>query len=309
MKILVTPRSFGKTDPSLFQRLRDAGLEIVRNETGAVLDEESMCRLIAPCAGVILGVDPLGKKVLDNAPLLKAVSRYGVGLDNVDLQECAKRGITVSRTLGAIENAVADYAFSLILGVARRTCLIDRRCRANDWKKITSLDVFGKTLGVIGLGAVGKCVARRAKGFEMRILAHDIAWDAEFASKYDVIPRNVDDICREADIITLHCSLNEQTRHLIDARRIELMKKTAILINTARGGIVDDDALLEALCDNRIYGAGLDVFEREPPANRAWLELDNVILGSHCSSSTKDAVERMGNMALENLFRDLHISQ
>lgn len=307
MKVLVTPRSFGKTDPSLFNRLAEAGLEVVRNENGGILDEEAIIALIGDCEGVILGVDPFNKKVIDAAPKLKVISRYGVGLDNVDLQECARRGIKVTRTLGAIENAVADYAFALMLGVARRVCLIDRRCRENDWKKITSLDVYGKTLGIIGLGAVGKCVARRAKAFEMRILGHDINWDKVFASEYGIVRSSLEEIFATADFITLHCSLTDETRHLVNSERLSTMKRSAILINTARGRLVDDAALLLALQEERIYGAGLDVFDHEPPEDPAWRSLDNVILGSHCASSTKGAVERMGNLAVDNLFQALNI--
>lgn len=159
-KVLVTPRSFGKNDPTLFDQLKAGGFEVVRNDTGAILSEETICRMIADCDAVILGVDPCNKNVLDHAPKLKAIARYGVGLDNIDLEECKKRGISVTRTVGANSNAVADFAFGLMLAVARKIVLIDNKCRKQDWSKNTGIDVFGKTLGIIGLGAVGKCVAR-----------------------------------------------------------------------------------------------------------------------------------------------------
>lgn len=308
MKVLVTPRSFGKTDPGLFTRLAVAGLEIVRNETGAILNQESMCRLIAPCSGVILGVDPLGAEVLAHAPLLKAISKYGVGLDNIDLEACKKRGIKVSRAVGANSDAVADYAFALMLAVARRVVQIDRRCHERDWSKVTTSDVYGKTLGIIGLGAIGQRVARRARGFEMRILAADPHWNAEFASQLGVARADIDKICAEADFITLHCNLDENSKNIIGARELGLMKKSAILVNTSRGGLIDEAALLDALKNERIYGAGLDVFENEPPENPEWYELNNLVMGSHCSASTKNAVERMGSMAVDNLLRDLELA-
>lgn len=308
MKVLITPRSFGKTDSGLFERLEKAGLELVRNETGAILSQDAMCELIEPCEGVILGVDPLDAQVLEHAPRLRAVSKYGVGVDNIDLAECERRGIRVSRTVGANSNAVADYAMALMLGVARRVCEIDRLCRKRDWSKITSLDMFGKTLGIIGLGAIGKCVCRRARGFEIRILAHDTHWDSEFASQYDVVRANPDKICREADFISLHCVLNDETRQIINRQRIGMMKETAIIVNTARGELIEEDALLDALKNKRIYGAGIDVFCQEPPQNPEWYELDNIILGSHCSSSSKGATEMMGALAVDNLLRDLGIS-
>lgn len=305
MKVLITPRSFGKANPELFTRLEKAGLDIVRNNTGHILDEKSMCELIAPCAGVILGVDPMNASVLAHAPGLRAISKYGVGLDNIDLEACKKRGIKVSRTVGANSNAVADYAFALMLGVARRLCLIDRHCREKDWQKITSIDVYGKTLGIVGLGAIGKCLARRARGFEMRIMACDTHWDDEFAASLGIARASIDEICGQADFISLHCLLNEETKGIINEARLGMMKKNAILINTARGGLVDEDALLRALEENRIYGAGLDVFEHEPPRNPQWYRLDNLIMGSHCSSSTLGATELMGSMAVDNLLRDL----
>lgn len=307
MKVLVTPRSFGKENPDLFLRLERAGLEVIRNDTGATLDEEQMLRLLPPCEGIIVGIDPLNKKVLDAAPNLRAIGKYGVGLDNIDLEECGRRGIKVSRTVGANSEAVADYAMALMLGVARRIAYIDRRCREKDWSKITSIDMYGKTLGIIGLGAIGKCVARRAQGFEMRILAADEIWDNEFAAKYDVTRADADRICAEADFITLHCNLTDKTRNVISADRIALMKNTAVLVNTARGALIDEDALLRALENNWIWGAGLDVFEHEPPENPAWYKLNNLIMGSHCSASTRGAVEMMGSMAVSNLLSDLGI--
>lgn len=142
--------------------------------------------------------------------------------------------------------------------------LIDRRCRRKDWSKITSLDLYGKTLGIVGLGAVGRCVVRRARGFAMKILAHDIVWDAAWAAENGVERADLDRICREADCITLHTALTDATRNCINAARLASMKPTAILVNTARGGLVDEAALLDALRENRIYGAGLDVLPRNP---------------------------------------------
>jgi D-3-phosphoglycerate dehydrogenase len=308
VKVLVTPRSFGKTNPALFERLREAGLRIVRNDTGGILSAAQMREKIADCAGVILGVDPLNAEVLSAAPFLRAVARYGVGLDNVDLAVCETRGIAVSRTAGANSDAVADYAFALMLAVARRTTLIDRQCRKKDWRKITGIDMYGKILGIIGFGAVGKRVAKRARGFSMRVLAHDPVFDAQAAAELGAESADVDAICREADFITLHTALNDATRNLINARRLAAMKTTAVLVNTARGGLVDEAALLAALREGRIYGAGLDVFEEEPPLDQGWYSLDNVALGSHCAASTNGATETMGTMAVDNLLRDLGLA-
>jgi len=309
VKILVTPRSFGKTNPELFDRLTQAGLEVVRNDTGGILSADQMREKLAGCQGVILGVDPMSADVLAAAPELRAIAKYGVGLDNIDLEACKQRGIAVSRTVGANSNAVADYALTLMLMVARKAGLIDRRCREKDWGKITSIDLYGKTLGIVGLGAIGRCVVKRAQGFGMKILGHDIAWDEAWASAEGVERADMDRICHEADFITLHTVLTDETRNCISAGRIAMMKKTAVIINTARGGLIDETALLTALQEGRIYGAGLDVFEQEPPADPAWYALDNLVMGSHCSSSTAGATETMGRMAVDNLLRDLGLSR
>ncbi|MBQ3059292.1 MAG: phosphoglycerate dehydrogenase [Desulfovibrio sp.] len=307
MKVLVTPRSFGKNNPELFQRLNDAGLTVERNTSGGILSREAMMEKLADCDGLILGVDPLDAEVLSAAPHLRAVAKYGVGLDNVDLDVCRSRGIAVSRTTGANSEAVADYAFTLMLTVARKALLIAQRCRQRDWSKITSIDLYGKTLGIMGLGAIGRCVARRARGFDMKILAHDVCWDAAYAAEMGIERADLDRICREADVITLHAALTPDSRHCINAARIDLMKSTAILVNTARGELVDEAALLSALREGHIYGAGLDVFEQEPPTDPAWYTLDNLVMGSHCSSSTAGATASMGHMAVDNLLRDLGI--
>lgn len=298
MKILVTPRSFGKTNPELFEQLEGLGFTIVRNDTGAILSEEAICEKIADCDAVILGVDPCGRKVLEHARNLKAIARYGVGLDNVDLKTCEERGIKVSRTVGANSNAVADFAFALMLGVARKVPLIDRRCRAGDWGKNTGIDVFGKRIGIIGLGAVGKCMARRALGFDMKILATDPVFDEEFVSHYGISKSNIDEICSSCDFITLHTVLNDKTRNIINRQRIGMMKTNTVLINTARGGLIDEAALLNALKKKAIYGAGIDVFASEPPAEKDWFNLDNIILSSHTSSSTEGTTKLMGEMCV-----------
>jgi len=305
MKVLATPRSFGKNNPELFDILRDAGLDVVRNDTGGILSADRMCEKLADCDGLIVGVDPVDATVLAAAPRLRAIAKYGVGLDNIDLAACEARGIKVSRTVGANAEAVADYAMALLLAVARKTVLIDQHCRQGDWKKITTRDVTGGTIGILGLGAIGRNVAQRAQGFGMKVLGHDIVWDDAWASENHVKRAGLERIFREADFISLHTSLDDSTRHLVDAPRLALMKPTAILINTARGELVDGPALLEALEQKRIYGAGLDVFEQEPPQDARWYALDNLVMGSHCSSSTSGAVVTMGHMAVSNLLRDL----
>ena len=304
-KVLVTPRSYGKGYPELFEMLEKAGLEVVRNDTGGILTKEQMMEKIADCAGVIVGVDPMDADVLAAASNLRAIAKYGVGVDNIDLDEAKARKIKVSRTVGANSEAVADYAMALMLALSRKVLPIDKKCRAGDWSKISTIDVSRKTVGIFGLGAIGKNVAKRCQGFSMRVLAYDVYWDAEYAKNNDIAYAEPETIFREADFISLHLPLLPETRNFVGKEQIGWMKPTAILVNTARGGLIDDDALLDALAEGRIYGAGLDAFSQEPPKDERWYQLDNVVLGSHCAASTAGATENMGRMATENLLRDL----
>lgn len=305
MKVLVTPRSFGKSDDTPWDLLAAAGLEVVKNETGGILDKKTMIRLLADCEGLILGVDPVDSQVIAAAPRLRAISKYGVGVDNIDLAACEARGVKVSKAVGSNTAAVADYAFALMMAVARKILPIDAACRRGDWSKTTAIDVGGKTLGLVGLGAIGRAVARRAGGFEMKVLGYDVFWDEVSASACGVEKASLERIYREADFISLHVPLTEETAHMIGERELAMMKPTAVLINTARGGLVDEDALLSALKAGRIWGAGIDAFSQEPPENRDWYGLDNLVMGSHTAASTTGAVARMGLMAAENLIRDL----
>ena len=305
VKSLTTPRSYGRNMPELFEQLEAAGYEVVRNSTGGILEKEQMKALIADCSGIIVGVDPLDAEVLSCAPRLRAIAKYGVGVDNIDLDYCKAHGIKVSRTVGANSEAVADYAMTLIMAVARKAVMIDRKCRGRDWSKISTRDVFGATLGLFGLGAIGKHVAKRAQGFGMKVLAFDPYWPEEYARENNIIRADAETIFREADFISLHLPLMESTRNFVGEKEIAMMKRDAVIINTARGGLIDEAALLRALKEGRIYGAGIDAFAQEPPEDPAWFELDNVVIGSHCAASTTGATRNMGRMATQNILRDL----
>ena len=301
-KILVTPRSFAQYSDAPYQNLEKAGIEVVRNPVGGILDKEQMLTHIKGMDGIIVGVDPLDKDVLA-AGNLKVVSKYGVGTDNIDLDYCRENGISVEKTLGANSNAVADYTFALMLAVARKVVEIDRGCRAGDWGKKVAADVFGKTIGVLGLGAIGRGVVARAKGFSMKVLGYDIFRDDEYMTSNGVQFAGIDEMLAECDFISLHMPLTKETKHLINAGNLAKAKKSLVIINTARGGIINEDDLYNALKDGTILGAGVDVFEHEPAKESKLLELDNVVVGSHCAGSSAGAVEAMSEMAADNLIR------
>ncbi|MDR1801061.1 MAG: phosphoglycerate dehydrogenase [Lachnospiraceae bacterium] len=304
-KILATPRSFGKTDTTPIKLLEDAGYEVVLNPVGRILTEEEMIEYIADVSGIIVGVDPLSSSVMASANKLKAISKYGVGTDNIDLDEAKRLGIPVSITKGANANAVADFAFTLMCACARKVTEIDAKCHNKDWGKVTTADIYGKKLGILGLGAVGKGLAKRAGGFEMEILAYDVYWDDDFAKERGIKYAEPEKIYKECDFISVHMPLTKETQNWIGDKEFQLMKPTAILINTARGGIIDEDSLAKALHEKTIYAAGIDTFSNEPPANEQLYKLPNLIMGSHCAASTQGAVSAMGMMAAENLLQSL----
>ncbi|MFB9278403.1 phosphoglycerate dehydrogenase [Cohnella cellulosilytica] len=300
-KIVVTPRSFARHSREPLDMLKRQGYEVVLNPFGRIMTKEEIGGLIADADAVIVGVDPLDREVLEKAERLKVISKYGIGTDNIDTSFAQERGIAVSVAAGANTDAVADYTFALMLAAARKLTVIDQECRKRNWTKLTTLDVCHRTLGLLGMGNIGKAVARRAAGFDMKIIAFDTIRDPAFAEANGIAyAERIEDVLRTADFISLHLPLNERTRHMIGRAQFAMMKPTAVLVNTARGGLIDEEALYETLKAEAIWGAGVDVFEEEPPGNAALLELDNLIIGSHCAASTVSAVDNMGLIASRN---------
>lgn len=301
-KVLITPRSFGKTSNVPFEMLEKYGYETIKNDTGKNYTEDELLRVIEDVDGLIAGLDPITRKVLEKGKNLKVVSKYGVGLDNIDLQAARELGIKVTYTPGANNESVADFAFALMLAISRRVNELDEIVRSNKWEKRIGTEVYGKTIGIIGTGAIGKGFAKRASGFNMEILAYDLYPDEEFAGKIGMKYVDKKTLLERSDFITLHVPLTKEMHHFIDSEELSIMKDSAILINTSRGGIVNEDALYNALKNKKIAGAALDVFETEPPTNNKLLELNNIILSPHCGASTVDATNRMGVMAAEGLI-------
>ena len=304
-KILITPRSFGNTYPAAFDELSAAGYGLIKNQTGQLFSKEMMIEHIACASGIIVGIDPLDRDVICAAPLLRAISKYGVGLDNIDVAFAKANGISVSTTQGANAMSVADYTLALILACARKIPYIDRQCHDKDWRKVISLDVYGKTIGIVGLGAIGKGVAKRAAGFDMKLLAYDPAWNGSYAESNGIQFASYSHILEEADFITLHLPLTDETRYMVNAESFALMKRSAILINTSRGELVNEADLIEALKTGEIYAAGIDTFEKEPPDNDELYKLDNLVMGSHCAASSVEASKQMTIMATRNIINSL----
>jgi len=308
-KILITPRSFAKTNEEPKRILKNAGYELICNPYGKILTKEQMIKEIRDVVGVIIGVDPLDADVLQAAPQLRAIAKYGFGTDNIDLKTADRLGVPVSITRNANSEAVADYAFALMMACARKVTIINDMCHQKDWSKIVTGDIYGKTLGIVGLGAIGKAVARRARGFDMEVLAYDIFWDEAFVNDNNIKKASLQEIYQNCDYISLHMPLTESTRGMLDENAFSQMKHGTVLINTARGGLINEGALIQALKDGVLAGAGIDAFEEEPPKNEEIYLLDNLIMGSHCAASTHGASEKMSMMAVQNLLRDLDATE
>jgi glyoxylate reductase len=250
--------------------------------------------------------ETIDERTLVLLPALRLVANYGVGYDRVDVAACTARGVTVTNTPGVVDAATADLAFALVLAVRRRVVEADALLRAAQWPsgvdRFLADDVAGATIGVVGLGGIGRRVARRARAFDMRVLYSKLRrLPVEEETALEVEYRALDDLLAEADIVSLHAPLNESTRHLIDERRLSLLRPDACLINTARGGLVDEEALVTALREGRIR-AGIDVFSTEPAVPAALLELSNVVLTPHIGSATYATRAAMTRVMVDNIL-------
>ncbi len=298
---------FLRSGDEVDRRLRDAGFEPVYNPWTGKRTEEEMIHLLRGIDGAIVSTDPFTARVLAAAPQLKAICRTGVGYDTIDVPAATARGILVATTPGVNRHAVADLTLALILCCARRLVENLAEVRRGGWKRHEGVDLAGKTLGIVGLGTIGKEVAQRAEAFGMRLLAFDLVQDVRFADRHAVAYVALEEVLLQSDFVSLHLFLSPASRHLINAERLALMKRTAFLINTARGGLVDTAALCRALTEQRIAGAALDVVEDEPlPADSPLRAFDTVYLCPHVGGSTADARRRSGAMAAENLIRALN---
>jgi D-3-phosphoglycerate dehydrogenase len=263
------------------------------------IGEHELAELVRDCSGVVLGGNRFGREAIMMAKGLKVISRHGVGVDNVDLEAATERGIVVTYTPGANADSVAEHTFALLLGLVRRVSLADRSIRDGGWgsSEFMGFELIGKTLGIIGLGAIGSRVAKRGRAFEMNIMVYDPYVDQGSASALGAKLVDLETLLRGSDVVSLHASLTKETRHILTARELGMMRRTAILINAARGQLVDEEALIQALKEGVISGAGLDAFQQEPlPADHPLLKLHNVLLTPHVAAFTQEALARGDKM-------------
>ncbi len=300
-RLLVTPTSYGKNDPRLKTQLEEQVGEVIYNPTGKPLISAELAQLLPGIDGYIAGLDGIDAQALQAADRLKVIARYGVGVDKVDLVAAREKGIVVTNTPGANSVSVAELALGLMLALARQIPVAVDAVHQGKWPRYSGLSLEGKTIGILGLGASGKQLARRLAGFDCRVLAHDPFADAAFARDNHVELAELNKVVEEADFISLHLPLLPETRGMVNDAFLNRMKKGAFLINTSRGEVLDEEALLRALQSGHLKGAGLDAFAVEPPdPKNPLLALPQVIATPHLGAQTDGATSNMGWFALRD---------
>lgn len=300
--LLAVPQAHPVIEPVL-ERLRAAGCELVRNRSGRKLSEQELIESLPGVFGTIAGVEPYNERVFAAAPELKVVARMGVGYDLIDVAAATRHGVAIAMAFGTNHEAVADHAFALIAGLGNRLLAFHHQVLAGEWGGRFQPGLWRATVGIIGLGRIGRALARRCRGFDMRILAYDIVPDPGYAAAHAIELVDLETLFRDADFVSVNAPLTPESCKIVGREHLALMKPTAFVINTARGGLVDEAALSEALAAGKIAGAGLDVFEVEPPPQDSPLrQMDNVLLTPHCAGGSIEAMVAMANRAVDNIL-------
>jgi D-3-phosphoglycerate dehydrogenase len=302
MKILLTTTSFQDTPGGHHDLLKQTGWEIITAR--GPLNEADTLALVGDVDGYICGDDAITRQVLEKArPKLKVLSKYGIGVDKIDVKSCTEFGIPLLFTPGVNHTTVAEHTFLLLLALEKNLLFHTDSTRAGGWKRKTGHELFEKTLGIIGLGRVGKEVAIRARAFGMNVLSMSRHWDENFAAQYRIKPvTSLDEIYAQSDYISLHTNLTPETRELINTRNISRMKRGVVIVNCARGEVVNTSDLIVALKSGQVAGYGADVLDQEPPpTDYPLLKLPNVIITPHIGSRTYESVVRQATCAVKNL--------
>ena len=304
-RILVTPRSLTKDGDPALDLLKAAGHEVVFSTPGKQPDEEELLKIVPGCVGWLAGVEKITPRVLEAARGLKAISRNGTGVDTVDLDACKRLGIAVLRAEGANARGVAELAFALLLALTRSIPFGDAALKAGKWERRQGIELEGRTLGLVGCGKIGKMVARFALAMDMTVLAFDAYPDASFAPGTGFRFAKLEEVLAQSHAVSLHCPHKPGDPPLIDGAALARMKKGAYLVNTARAGLVDSNAVRKALDEGRLAGYGVDVFDKEPPGPGPLTGHDRVIMSAHVGGYTAERVARATRVAVENLLAAL----
>ena len=306
-RVLIVANRFSEVSTEPVDRLKAEGWEVIEqyHDIG-VLHEDVFSELIKGVDAVIVSAtDRVNSRVIATGDELKIVAVRGVGYQGIDLETATKKKLMVTNTPGANADAVADLTMGYVIALARHIPMIDRRMRRGEWYRMRTGDVYGQTLGLVGLGEIGKKVVQRAVGFDMRSITYDIVKDLDFARRFGVQYLTFEEVLCASDFVSIHIPLTESTRGFIGRRELAMMKRNAFVINTARGGIVDEEALYEALKEHRIAGAAFDVFAEEPTPNSKLLALENMISTPHIGGYSDKCWSVMADTAVENVIAAL----
>jgi D-3-phosphoglycerate dehydrogenase len=305
-KVLLTTPRFFAFEAMIREHLGEHGCEVLEHRKHDMqMKEETLLTLVPEAAGMITALEPVTGRVLAAAPRLRVICATGVGYDHIDVEAATARGVAVCTSAGSNHQSVAELTLGLMVAVARQIALGDRVLRRGGWEPLVGPELWGKTLGIVGLGRIGKAVALLARAFGMRVIATDIVLDHTFGSVHHVEYVPLPKLLRLADFVSLHCPLTPATRGLMNERTFRLMKPTAYLINTARGPVIDEAALVQAILARQIAGAALDVFPDEPHIDAKLRQAPNVVLTPHIGGSANEALERMIELALLNVTQVL----
>lgn len=302
-KVMVTTKLFALDSDEPIRMLEEAGCEVARSPFKYPIKPGEMATVIKGVDGLIVGGDVVDRAAIDAADKLKVICMHGIGLDLIDVEYARSKGIVVENLPGINADAVAELALGLLIALARNFVEADRQFREGHWRKQVGQELIGKTVGIVGLGAIGKALARKSRCLGMNVIAYNRSKDDAFVCEYGVRYVEMEELMAKSDFISLHVPHTPETHYIIDAARIALMKKTAYLINTSRGGLIDEDALYIALKEERIAGAALDVFENEPIAGGSpFAELRNCILTPHTGGQTKESNLRSNFASLKKVL-------
>ena len=301
-KVLITPRSLTSQPPAAIGRLRESGYEVVFASPGGMPNEAELMQLVPGCVGWVAGVEPVSERVIDAADQLKAISRNGTGIDNLPLEALKRRRIRLVCAVAANANGVAELTIGLMLAALRHVAASDAGIKSGQWPRRLGAEIAGSTVGVVGCGAVGQRVARLAAAMQATVIAFDPARPSMEASVGGFSWRSLEEALTQADIVSLHCPAPQDGRPIIDAGILARMKPGAIIVNTARAALVDEDAVLAALETKQLGAFATDVFPEEPPRSLRFVGHPRVVATPHIGGYTRESIERVAEASVDNLI-------
>jgi D-3-phosphoglycerate dehydrogenase len=301
LKILSTSPTFGYYVPEPLDYLKTYGCTVDLIPQGKKISQEELIRAIGEYDAAIVGVEKITASIIQASKKLRLIAKHGAGVDNIDVKAASSKGIVVTSAPGTNSDSVADLTMGLFLSLARRIPFADQSVRTGGWPRLVGFQIVQKVLGIIGLGEIGKRVAKRASGFDMKVVAYDVFRDEAFAQQWGITYLSLDELFATSDFISVHIPSIPSTFKMIGERELRRMKKEAFLVNISRGDVLDEEALYRVLKERSIQGAALDVFSSEPPKESPLLALDNVILTPHMGAYTYEALRETGMLCVRGI--------